>query len=85
MTLPVPRRTASRVLAASLTLAAGAWMLGEQGVRVGRFTLAAWDWTYLAAGALALVLLAPPSEPGRARPALVWLALLAATAVPVDA
>jgi hypothetical protein len=85
MILPVPRRTASRVLAASLAAAAGAWVLGEQGVRVGPWTLASWDWTYLAAGAVALLLVAPAAEPGRARPALAWLALLAATAVPIDA
>ena len=59
MILPVPRRTASRVLAVSLAAAAGAWVLGEQGVRVGPWTLASWDWTYLAAGAVALLLVAP--------------------------
>jgi PA14 domain-containing protein len=81
----VPRRTASRVLAAALAAAAAAWLLGEQGVRVGTTTLPAWDGTYLAAGALALFLLAPPSPHGRGRSALAALALLAACAFPVDA
>jgi hypothetical protein len=82
---PVPRRTASRVLSVSLALAAGAWVLGEQGARIGPWTLGTWNWTYLAAGAVALLLVVPPGEPARARAGLLWIALLAVTALPVDA
>jgi hypothetical protein len=81
----MPRRRASRVLASALAFAAAAWLLGEQGVRVGPWTLPAWDWTYLAGGAVLLFGLVPAAERPRPGAALAVVALLAATAWPVDA
>ncbi|HET9316669.1 MAG TPA: hypothetical protein VFQ51_13830, partial [Vicinamibacteria bacterium] len=82
----LPERAAGRVLWGALAAASLAWLLGEQGARLGPWACRAWEWTYLAAAAVAAFLLAP----ARARPmgwrvSVAAAALLLASAWPVDA
>jgi hypothetical protein len=81
-----PERAAGRVLWGALAAASLAWLLGEQGARLGSWAVGAWEWTHLAAAAVAAFLLAPPrARPVRWPVALGAAALLAASAWPIDA
>jgi hypothetical protein len=82
----LPERAPGRVLWGTLAAGALLWLLGEQGARLGPWSCAAFEWTYLAAAGLAAFALAPE----RSRPLPRWVAaaaalVLFASAWPVDA
>ena len=82
----LPERTLGRVLWGTLAAGSLAWLLGEQGARLGPWACAAWEWTYLAAAGLAAFALAPArSRPLPRRAAAAAALVLAASAWPVDA
>ncbi len=82
----LPERAAGRALWAALAVLSLAWLLGEQGARIGRWAAPAWEWTYLGAAGVAAFALAPArSRPLGRRVAALAVLLLAALAGPLDA
>jgi hypothetical protein len=82
----LPERVAGRVLWGVLAAASVAWLLGEQGARLGSWACEQWEWTYLAAAALLTFLVAPERKhPLPRRYAVAAALVLAASAWPVDA
>jgi hypothetical protein len=81
----LPERVAARVLWGALAAASLAWLLGEQGARVGPWACRAWEWTYVVAAAVAAFTMAPArSRPLSKRGAVAAAVVLAGLAVPLD-
>jgi hypothetical protein len=82
----LPERALSRVLWGILAAGALAWLLGEQGARLGRWAWPAWEWTHLVTAGLVAFLLAPSrSQALSRRRAVLAAASLALLAGPIDA